>query len=239
MVPLSRALGEYTTLAALGNLMTVKELAAITWFRGLNMRLVVQHDAHGRSPYAMVAVNPSKISDKFSEADLHTLVNAAALRTGELLEVVNHSITELQYVCAGTRHALSLFTDVLAAVSRSVDITNALNACEEQFESSATNVTEFVELRRTHFSTPLRGVDVPFHSSFLRPGIEAYRDFLLANLTKDSVKPEKLIGRWIPNVTGHAFRVTKEDFKEVQRLSNSDILRGVLERWLEVEDAIR
>ncbi|OHE96347.1 chain elongation-2 [Colletotrichum orchidophilum] len=226
------SLGEYAALSTMGEAMTVEELAAITWFRGLNMRLVVQHDEEGRSPYAMVAVNPSKVRSGggFTEDDLHAVVQCVTSRTGELLEVVNYNIANLQYVCAGTKRALALFVDVLeAAASR--DVEAAVEECAAKLIALQGLDSGALELRRTPFAVPLKGVDVPFHSSFLRPGIDAYRAFLTATLSKRSVKPEKLIGHWVPNVTGRVFGVSREDVEQVHQLTGSGVLSTLLKKW--------
>jgi fatty acid synthase subunit beta len=221
------SLGEYAALASMGDIMTVEELAAITWFRGLNMRLVVNRDQNGHSPYGMVAINPSKVAPNFTEDDLHAAVNAVTESTGQLLEVVNYNIVNLQYVCAGTRKALAVLIDTLrAASSRGLD--EAFSKCSSFVTLYKENI--HVKLQRTAFAVPLNGVDVPFHSSFLRPGIEAYRQVLLSALHKESIKPEKLIGRWIPNVTGRVFSVCREEVEYVQRLTDSPVLENLLKQ---------
>lgn len=221
------SLGEYAALASMGEIMTVEELAAITWFRGLNMRLVVDRDENGHSPYAMVALNPSKVNATFTEDDLHSVVNAVTESTGQLLEVVNYNIVNLQYVCAGTRKALAVLVDSLRTAS-SKGLQEAFNKCPSFATSYKENI--HVKLQRTAFAVPLNGVDVPFHSSFLRPGIEAYRQVLLSALHKESIKPEKLIGRWIPNVTGRVFSVCREEVEYVQRLTDSLVLKSLLKQ---------
>lgn len=220
------SLGEYAALASMGDIMTVEELVAITWFRGLNMRLVVERDENGRSPYAMVAINPSKISFSFTEDDLHAAVDAVRKGTGQLLEVVNYNIVNLQYVCAGTRKALRHLIDVLSiASSKNLEV-----AIAKSSTLGLGYADDYVKLERTKFAVPLNGVDVPFHSSFLRPGIDAYRKILLSSLHRNSIQPSKLIGRWIPNVTGHTFNVSREDVEEVQQLTGSHVLKEMLRR---------
>lgn len=226
------SLGEYAALASMGDIMTVEELVAITWFRGLNMRLVVQRDENGHSPYAMVAINPSKVSSCFTEDHLHAAVGAVKEATGQLLEVVNYNISNLQYVCAGTRTALKHLIDVLRLAS-----SDGLEIATAKILSLPLDhgIDDHVKLQRTQFAVPLNGVDVPFHSSFLRPGIDAYREILLKSLQRDSIKPDKLIGRWIPNVTGRTFSVGREEVDEVQQLTGSPVLKEFLKRQIWVE----
>jgi fatty acid synthase subunit beta, fungi type len=219
------SLGEYAALASMGDIMTVEELVAITWFRGLNMRLVVQRDAQGHSPYAMVAVNPSKVNSAFTEDDLHAAVDAIRNQTGQLLEVVNYNIVNLQYVCAGSRTALKCLIEMLRTASHE-GLQVAIDS--SSLIASAHGSGDRVVLERTKFAVPLNGVDVPFHSSFLRPGIDAYREVLLSSLHRDSIQPKNLIGRWIPNVTGRKFSVCREEVEEVQRLTGSSVLKDLL-----------
>ena len=56
------SLGEYSALAAMANTMPLEQLLSIVFYRGLSMQVAVDRDANGRSDYAMVAINPSRIS---------------------------------------------------------------------------------------------------------------------------------------------------------------------------------
>lgn len=222
------SLGEYAALATLGEVFTVEQLVATTWFRGLSMRNIVQLDAQGRSPYAMVAINPSKVKPGFTESHLHSVVEATARCTAELIEVVNYNVSQMQYVCAGSRTALSFLTEALRTWntdSTDDDIAKLWHAHKASHCGAS-----YVQLKRTEYAVPLRGVDVPFHSSFLRSEIEDYRDFLLRTLKKDEMKLEKLIGRWVPNLTGQVFGASTQDIKHVYHLTSSPVLGSLLGR---------
>ena len=56
------SLGEYSALAAMANSMPLEQLLSIVFYRGLSMQAAVDRDQNGRSDYAMVAINPSRIS---------------------------------------------------------------------------------------------------------------------------------------------------------------------------------
>jgi fatty acid synthase subunit beta len=88
-----------------------------------------------------------------------------------------------------------------------------------------------IELRRGAATIPLTGIDVPFHSSFLRQGILPFRHFLEKNIDKSAVKPAALVGKWIPNLTGRTFGIMKEDFEEVYRLTQSVVLGDIVKNW--------
>jgi hypothetical protein len=45
------------------------------------------------------------------------------------------------------------------------------------------------------------------------------------------VRPEKLIGRYIPNLTAMPFELSKGYFENVLAISESPFVREILERW--------
>ena len=94
-----------------------------------------------------------------------------------------------------------------------------------------------IELQRGFATIPLRGIDVPFHSTFLRSGVKPFRSFLLKKINKTSIDPSKLVGKYIPNVTAKPFEITKEYFEEVYKLTNSPRIGNVLANWEKYEDS--
>ena len=56
------SLGEYSALAAMANTVPLEQLLSIVFYRGLSMQVAVDRDESGRSEYAMVAINPSRVS---------------------------------------------------------------------------------------------------------------------------------------------------------------------------------
>ena len=94
-----------------------------------------------------------------------------------------------------------------------------------------------IELERGFAVIPLKGIDVPFHSTFLRSGVKPFRSFLLKKINKTSIDPGKLVGKYIPNVTAKPFEITKEYFEEVYKLTNSPRIAKVLEDWESYEKA--
>ena len=88
-----------------------------------------------------------------------------------------------------------------------------------------------IQLERGFAVIPLKGIDVPFHSTFLRSGVKPFRSFLLKKIHKTSIDPGKLIGKYIPNVTAKPFEISKEYFEEVYKLTNSPRIAKVLEDW--------
>ncbi|KYK59616.1 fatty acid synthase beta subunit dehydratase [Drechmeria coniospora] len=236
------SLGEYSALAALADVMPIESLVSVVFYRGLTMQVAVERDATGRSNYSMCAVNPSRISKTFNEEALQFVVNSIAEETGWLLEIVNYNIANMQYVCAGDLRAL----DTLAGVTNFLkkqqidieemrsNIEEAKGALKEIIRGSAEATLKKpqpLELERGFATIPLRGIDVPFHSTFLRSGVKPFRSFLLKKINKTTIDPSKLVGKYIPNVTAKPFALTKEYFEEVYKLTNSPKIGAVLANW--------
>ena len=70
------SLGEYSALAAMAETLPLEQLLSIVFYRGLSMQVAVERDKNGRSEYAMVAINPSRISK--SKHSCHTSFNTHA-----------------------------------------------------------------------------------------------------------------------------------------------------------------
>ena len=99
-----------------------------------------------------------------------------------------------------------------------------IRECAKQTEVKA----QPLELQRGFATIPLKGIDVPFHSTFLRSGVKPFRSFLLKKIIKNTIDPSKLVGKYIPNVTAKPFEITKEYFEEVYKLTNSPRIGNVL-----------
>ncbi|KAI1764571.1 beta subunit of fatty acid synthase [Hypoxylon sp. FL1150] len=238
------SLGEYSALAALANVLPIESLVSVVFYRGLTMQVAVERDAQGRSNYSMCAVNPSRISSTFSESALRYVVSNIAEETGWLLEIVNFNIANMQYVCAGDLRALDTLTGVLNYLkSQKVDI-NQLRQ-ELSIEEVKGHLVDIIkgaaqktlskptplELERGFATIPLKGIDVPFHSTFLRSGVKPFRNILLKKINKTSIDPAKLVGKYIPNVTARPFELTKEYFQNVYDLTGSPKIAQILQDW--------
>jgi fatty acid synthase subunit beta len=243
------SLGEYSALAALADVMPIESLVSVVFYRGLTMQVAVERDASGRSNYSMCAVNPSRISKTFNEEALRFVVSSVAETTGWLLEIVNYNIANMQYVCAGDLRALDTLTGVtnyLKAMKIDIEqmrkeystetvkekLVEIIQGCAADTESKP----KPLELQRGFATIPLRGIDVPFHSTFLRSGVKPFRSFLLKKINKTTIDPAKLVGKYIPNVTARPFAITKEYFEDVYRLTNSPKIGHVLANWEKYQD---
>jgi len=225
-------------------------LVSVVFYRGLTMQVAVERDEQGRSNYSMCAVNPSRISKTFNEPALQYVVENIAESTGWLVEIVNYNVANMQYVCAGDLRALDCMTNVLNVLKmQKIDIqalmqqmslddvkahlVEIIGECAKKTEAKP----QPIDLERGFAVIPLKGIDVPFHSTFLRSGVKPFRSFLLKKINKTSIDPAKLIGKYIPNVTAKPFDITKEYFEEVYKLTNSPRLAKILEDWESYEHA--
>ncbi|KAJ9662568.1 beta subunit of fatty acid synthetase [Coniosporium apollinis] len=243
------SLGEYSALAALAEVMPIESLVSVVFYRGLTMQVAVERDETGRSNYSMCAVNPSRISKTFNEQALQYVVENIAETTGWLLEIVNYNIANAQYVCAGDLRALDCLTNVtnylkqqkidIQALMQKMSLEDVkahlveiIQGCAQQTEAKP----KPLDLQRGFATIPLKGIDVPFHSTFLRSGVKPFRSFLLKKINKTSIDPQKLVGKYIPNVTARPFELTKEYFEDVYRLTNSPKIGNILANWEKYEE---
>lgn len=242
------SLGEYSALAALAEVMPIESLVSVVFYRGLTMQVAVERDEAGRSNYSMCAVNPSRISKTFNEQALQYVVENISLTTDWLLEIVNLNVQNQQYVCAGDLRALDTLTGVLNYLkAQKIDIQELMQSlsleevkahlveiiqgCAKQTEAKP----KPLDLQRGFATIPLKGIDVPFHSTFLRSGVKPFRSFLLKKIHKTSIDPSKLVGKYIPNVTAKPFALTKEYFQDVYDLTKSPRIGNILDNWEKYE----
>lgn len=246
------SLGEYSALAALAEVMPIESLVSVVFYRGLTMQVAVERDALGRSNYSMCAINPSRINKTFNEQALQYVVENIAEETKWLLEIVNYNVANMQYVCAGDLRALDCLTGVTNYLkAQKVDINSLMQTLSlddvkahlvdiiRECSKQTTAKPHPIELERGFATIPLKGIDVPFHSTFLRSGVKPFRSFLLKKINKTTIDPAKLVGKYIPNVTAKPFEISKEYFEEVYRLTNSPRIGNVLANWERYEGSGR
>ncbi|KAL9614499.1 MAG: hypothetical protein Q9167_001027 [Letrouitia subvulpina] len=223
------SLGEYSALGALACVMPMESLVSLVFYRGLTMQVAMERDREGRTAYSMVAVNPSRVNKTFNQASLETVVKMVSKEAGRLLEIVNFNVDGRQYVCAGHLRALWTLTQVLNTQSqRHVPDKEALLKLVQQQVEAAFELAEPIELEQGIATTPLRGIDVPFHSTYLRNGIPAYRRYLEKNILEENVDVDSL-NSFIPNVMAKPFSTDRDYVEEVARTTESASLRELLE----------
>ncbi|RAL06934.1 putative fatty acid synthase beta subunit [Aspergillus homomorphus CBS 101889] len=233
------SLGEYSALAAMGEIFTLEGVTATVFYRGLTMQKSIELDHSGRD-YSMVAANPSRVSKNLKESDLCDIVKAVEAATGGLCEIVNFNVKSTQYVCAGDLRSLDCLAGVVdhlvahPKLLASMDtlkaaIPDIVQECLAQTDAKPTPL----ELQRAKATIPLK-VNVPFHSSLLRPGVDTFRRSLCKAIPEHMVRPEKLIGKYIPNLTAQPFELSKSYFEQVLAISESPRVREILENWDQV-----
>lgn len=225
------SLGEYSALGTIARIMPPQSLVSLAFYRGLTMQNAVERDQDGRTAFSMMAVNPSRVGKTFNEDSLHTAVKLISQETGALLEIVNFNVQERQYVCAGHLQALWTLTEVLNTLAHGKNTTmddKAFLGLVQKKAEDAFKFAEPIELEQRAATTPLRGIDVPFHSTYLRNGIPAYRRYLETEILEESIDVDRLSG-FIPNVMAKPFSTEKEYVEEVARVTESESLRELLD----------
>lgn len=244
------SLGEYSALSSLANVMPIESLVDVVFYRGMTMQVAVPRDELGRSNYGMCAVNPTRVNPTFNDAALRFVVDEVSSKTGWLLEIVNYNVENTQYVTAGDLRALDTLTNVLNVIKlNKIDIvklqeTMSLDEVRAHLkeiidEVSAQSVAkpQPIDLQRGFAVIPLKGISVPFHSSYLMSGVKPFQRFLCKKIPKSSVKPKDLIGKYIPNLTAKPFQISKEYFQEVYELTKSEKIKAIIDNWESFEKA--
>ncbi|KAJ6134376.1 Acyl transferase/acyl hydrolase/lysophospholipase [Penicillium sp. IBT 18751x] len=228
------SLGEYAALGAVGKIFSVESLVQVVFYRGLLMQYSVPRDDRGNSDYRMCAVDPSRVTSGFGHEALQLVVQTIATQTGSLLEIVNFNVLNSQYVCAGQIHALHCLTVVLNHLHANKSLPDSpgqIAALVERQISQVAQTNPPAELIRGCATIPLRGIDVPFHSSSLLPGVAGFRRCLLDLIDSHALDLKCLVGRYIPNLTARPFELTKAYFELVYKLTGSMALESVLREW--------
>lgn len=234
------SLGEYTAVSTIGQVVPFETLLSITFLRALLMNSAVTRDAQGLSQFGMVAINPSRISAyDIDTASIRRITSKVASVTNELLEVVNYNIETQQYVATGSLKALACLSAVIdqLASKKGLHNQNSLDdaVLDAMVGDEATRVRNMaskssgaqLKLKRGIATVPLEGVDVPFHSTYLLPRMPAFRQVLEKHIP--SVDSELLVGKWVTNVTGKPFDISRESIQEVYEKTESQVLGDLLE----------
>ncbi|RUP46910.1 fatty acid synthase [Jimgerdemannia flammicorona] len=242
------SLGEYSALASIGDVLPIESLVDVVFYRGMTMQSAVQRDALGRSNYGMVAVNPSRVAKTFNDGALRYVIDAIARQSNGLLEIVNYNVENWQYVAAGELTNLDALANVLNYLKvAKIDLqklmeTMPLEEVKKQLsEIIGSALTKahakkkkdggFIDLDRGHATIPLKGIDVPFHSSFLLSGVAPFRTYLAKKINPTFVNVSQLAGKYIPNVTAEPFSTSKAYIDNVYNLTSSPRLAKVLKGW--------
>ncbi|WP_059017863.1 type I polyketide synthase [Mycobacterium sp. M26] len=193
------SVGEYTALACVSGVYPLEALLEVVFHRGSKMHDIVPRDEMGRSDYRLAAIRPSQI--ELDDADVPAFVAGIAESTGEFLQIVNFNLRGSQYAIAGTVRGL------------------------EALEAEVERRRELTGGKRSFILVP--GIDVPFHSSVLRVGVDDFRRSLERVMPRDA-DPNLLIGRYIPNLVPRPFTLDRDFIQEIRDLVPAEPLDEVL-----------
>ncbi|KAH7063090.1 putative fatty acid synthase subunit beta [Macrophomina phaseolina] len=231
------SLGEYGALAAMARFLDARTLIKVVFYRGLTMQVAMERDAFGRTEYGMAAANPGRVGKWFNETMLKEVVGLVAETSGSLLEIVNLNVEGEQYVCAGKLENLHALTTLLTHLARTPtartlfapDNRASLHTLVAQHVAAASALPRPIDLERGAATIPLKGIDVPFHSSHLLFGVTPYRNFLAKSIESENVDVDALVGKYVPNVVAKPFELGAEYVGGVAAWTGSEVLRRVLD----------
>lgn len=193
------SLGEYNALAACADIFPLEKVIEIVYQRGSAMHHLVERDSQGRSNYAMGALRPNQFG--VTDEGIRDYVASVAKKSGQFLEIVNYNLAGAQYAVAGTLAGLAAL------------------------EEDATARAKAWGGKPPFMLIP--GIDVPFHSSVLRPGVNEFRQ-KLDDAIPQVIDVEKLVGRYIPNLVARPFEVTEDFAKEILEVVPSEAVAQLL-----------
>ncbi|GGG25249.1 type I polyketide synthase [Rhodococcoides trifolii] len=196
------SVGEYNALAAVAGVLPLEAVLEVVFQRGSAMHQLVPRDSAGRSNYRMAAIRPSQMG--LADADVEAFVASIGERTGEFVQVVNLNLRGSQYAIAGTVAGL------------------------KEMETEVDKRRLDYGGKRAFILVP--GIDVPFHSTVLRGGVDDFRKRLL-DLLPAEIDPAILVGRYIPNLVPKPFSLNREFAQEIADLVPSQPLAEVLADW--------
>lgn len=194
------SVGEYNSLSAILDILPIEDVVAIVYQRGMAMHKLVPRDEQGRSSYGMGVAMPHHAGLKHTQVE--ALVEQVRQETGKFVEIVNYNVRGRQYSVTGELAALDLLAQELMA--------------------------RRIPGRKAPWVL-VPGIDVPFHSSVLRDGVDSFRQTLIARLPK--VNPAMLEGRYIPNLAPRAFALDREWVEQIHALTGSVQLQEALDDW--------
>ncbi|KAJ2909523.1 fatty acid synthase alpha subunit Lsd1, partial [Coemansia aciculifera] len=228
------SLGEYAALSSLTGTLTLEDALDVVFYRGLLMQSAVERDAQDYSQFGMVAVDPSRLGSAIDKGMLALTVKCICDHSKELLEIVNYNVRDSQYVIAGTLHQLAVLRLVLDAVAEQGAPPPTDGDWKAYVALIASRVlAKAIDSRpvRGRATIPLPGIDVPFHSGQLLPGVDEFRMLLQGKIQPENIDYSALHLRYIPNLTAVPFEVSREYFSLVHSITQSPVAASVLKGW--------
>ncbi|KAJ2487623.1 fatty acid synthase alpha subunit Lsd1 [Coemansia sp. RSA 2050] len=226
------SLGEYAALSSMSSILQLEDVLDLVFFRGMLMQLSVERDSQGHSLYGMAAVDPSRLGSSVNESVLILAIGAICKHSKGLLEVVNYNVRGSQYVVAGTLHQLAVLRLVLDVIARQGAPTDGnWHSCVSHIVGDILASPIDSRAVRGRATIPLPGIDVPFHSSQLLPGVNEFRSLLQDKIRPENIDYSVLHLRYIPNLTAVPFEVSRAYFSLVHSITKSLVAASVLDSW--------
>lgn len=119
---------------------------------------------------------------------------------------------------------------VQEAVSADEPAITELHGLAASFLVLANKIPKPIQLERGIATIPLKGIDVPFHSTHLRAGVQSYRKFLQQRILESNIHPERLVGKFVPNIMAQPFSLEEQYVKEACKLTQSPVLKEMLQK---------
>lgn len=135
-----------------------------------------------------------------TEQQMFEMVADIARVPDQYIEIVNYNCRGKQYAVTGYK--------------------KGLHELRVRLGSGITGKAPYVEVP---------GIDVPFHSSFLREGVDAFRKTLDAVFPQE-IDPRVLEKRYWPNLTGKPFELKDTCIQDVLRRTRSDRITNLADR---------
>ncbi|MDA3862680.1 MAG: DUF1729 domain-containing protein [Deltaproteobacteria bacterium] len=190
------SLGEYSSLSAIGNILSLEKVVEVVYQRGLTMQNFVPRDKKGNSPFSLGVIRPHHAN--LTEEEMFAIVQEIATEKDSYIEIVNYNCRGRQYAVTGYSKGLNKLKNKLGAGIRG---------------------------KSPYLKVP--GIDVPFHSSLLRDGVEAFRKTLTV-LFPNKIDPEKLVDKYWPNLTGAPFSLKIEYAEKVYKITSSPVVKELI-----------
>ncbi|ORX65063.1 hypothetical protein DL89DRAFT_287500 [Linderina pennispora] len=226
------SLGEIGSLAAIAGIVSVEDAVDIALYRGLLLHMSVDRDINGCSEYAMVSVSPQRAGKLFGISNLLRLVDLICERKQQLLEVVNYNVRGQQYIVTGHIESLTAMCRIidrlsaesitLAEIEEGEEITKTINGILNEHPHTRVLQTGIATIA-------IPGIDAPSHSSQLSASINTFRRVLDSRIPHIKRLTSLLCGRYIPNLTGEPFEITKEYFDRVYSITHSPVIEDILQ----------
>lgn len=198
------SLGEYTALSAYGRIFSLENVLEIVFQRGSTMHHLVPRDEAGQSNYRLGALRPNQLG--LASEEVVPYIASVSEASGEFLEVVNLNLAGQQYAIAGSVAGLE-------ALGR--------DSARRAKEAGG---------KRPFMLIP--GIDVPFHSSVLRPGVPDFRN-LLEGLLPENIQLDVLEGRYLPNLVARPFELTEDFCNAILEVVPSDAVAELRDHFAE------